>query len=175
MLKVGDIFWSAHYGMSEVTKTCPVCYGKRCVTLILGNDDKIELPCDYCRRGYEEPRGTKTEYEFTSGAEQETVDEVRIEETSKGRKVEYLTFDHHVVREDEAYATKEEAEERCKQLIAERMHDEATRAEHIKANQAKSYSWNAGYHMREAKREEESAARHRARAKLCKERTKEDA
>lgn len=171
-LKVGDTFWSAHYGMSEVTKICPVCYGNKRVILILGNGDEIELPCDYCRRGYDEPTGTKTEYELTSGAEQETVDEVRVEENLKGRKVEYLTLDHHVVREDEAYATKEEAEERCKQLMVERMHEEMTRAEYIKENQAKSYSWNAGYHLREAKREEESAARHRMRAKLCKERTR---
>ncbi len=169
MLKPGDAFWSASYGMIHVAKTCPVCYGKLCVTLILGNGDRIELPCDYCGRGWEGPKGVVYEYEMTPEVKIEVVQEVRVEERIDGKKIEYVTYDHHVVSEDMAYAIKEDAEKECALLIIQREHEETTRAEYIKKNLAKSYSWNAGYHLREAKREEESAVRHRAKAKLCKE------
>lgn len=51
--------------------------------------------------------------------------------------------------------------------------DQRTRAECIKKNVHKSFSWNASYHLREAKRHRKDALRHDEKAQLCKERVKE--
>jgi hypothetical protein len=53
--------------------------------------------------------------------------------------------------------------------------EQSTRAEYLKKNMNKKYSWNAGYHLKEAKRSEEQAAYHRKKAMLCKAKAKDDA
>ena len=173
MWKIGDRPWLASVGRKPVEKPCPVCYGKRQVTLIIGNDDSIVLPCQCCASGYQEPSGTVTEYEFLSDSEQLTISEIRTETTADGEKHDYLFYGNRYAHDGELWTTKEEALVECARKCAEIEHDENTRAENIKQNQARTYSWNAGYHLREAKREEKSAARHRKYAVICKQRARE--
>jgi hypothetical protein len=172
--KVGDRPWRAEVGNKQVAKPCPVCVGTKQVTLILGTGESCILPCEYCGKGYEGPRGEVQEYELFSGAVQVTVVEIRTSQTSLGEETEYIFGDHHVEKEDGLFSTREEAVAACAERCAKLDEEHRTRAEYIKKNQAKSYSWNAGYHLREAKQEEESAARHRERAILCKAKAKED-
>ena len=166
--QVGDRPWVIHIGQTLVSQPCPVCFGKCVVTLILGNGDSVELPCENCARGYEPPTGRVTEYVFSSGARQETIVEVETKQSPGGIAVEYRTVDHYCYKEEEVFTTEAEALVLCSQKCAKADEEQRTRAEYIKENVKKKYSWNAGYHLREAKREEESAARHRAKAKLCK-------
>jgi hypothetical protein len=99
---------------------------------------------------------------------------VETKQSPDSVEVEYRTVDHYCYKEDEVFSTETEALALCAQRCAKADEEQRTRAEYIKQNVKKKYSWNAGYHLREAKREEESAARHREKAKLCKERSKED-
>lgn len=46
---VGDKAWWAKYSRVPVKKTCPICYGKMRVTLILGNGNRVETDCSYCK------------------------------------------------------------------------------------------------------------------------------
>jgi len=66
MFKIGDVVYFASAGQRQVDIPCPVCFGKREVTLILGNGDSVELPCDYCGKGYDGPRGYVLEYEYAA-------------------------------------------------------------------------------------------------------------
>lgn len=171
---VGDRPWVIHIGQEQVSQLCPVCFGKCVVTLILGNGDSVELPCDNCARGYESPTGRVTEYVFSSGARQETIVQVETKQSPDSVEVEYRTVDHYCYKEDEVFYSEEDALALCAKKCAKAEEEQRTRAEYIKHNVNKKYSWNAGYHLREAKREEESAARHREKAKLCKAKAKEE-
>ena len=171
---VGDRPWLTHVGTEQVTKPCPVCATTKQVTLILGTGEQVILPCEYCGKGYEAPTGYKSEYEFSSRAEQSRIIEIRITQTDDVSTTEYLFFGHRLAKEAECFSTQDEALVECEKLCAKLHEEEMTKAVHIKKNQAKNYSWNAGYHLREAKREEESAASHRARAILCKAKAKEE-
>jgi hypothetical protein len=166
--KTGDCVWVAVAGVQQVSKECPVCFGKLSVTLTLGNGDGVVLPCQMCAPGYEPPRGFVLEYEYVAQAEVETIREVRTASDADGDRVEYLTFSSHLLKHGEAFDTQEEAMVSATEKSIRYAEEQRTRAEYLKGNQAKSYSWNAGYHMREAKRKEEDAARHRERAQLCK-------
>jgi hypothetical protein len=170
--KVGDKPWLSHAGIQEVKKECPICTGKLTVELILGNGDHVILPCDYCGKGWDGPRGFVIEREFIVGVEQLTISQIDTEATEDGEKIHYHFFGHRYAGEDDLCETKEGAEVKSSEWIAQNAIEESTRAEYLKHNQNKTYSWTAGYHLREAKREEESAARHRERAKLCKAKSK---
>ncbi len=73
----------------------------------------------------------------------------------------------------DVYATKEEAQIVANEKKAQRDKDQITRTESIKKDVQKSFSWNAHYHMRHAKKDRESAEYHDKMAVICKARIKE--
>ena len=169
---VGDKIWFAHCGHREVTKTCPICFGKKEVTLILGNGDTVITQCDYCGKGWEFSTGYIKEYEYVAEPEQFSITHIRSECSSEGEKHKYHSYHYHF-KDDVIFDTREEALIKCNEIVAQKEKDETTRAEYLKKNKYKSFSWNAGYHLREAKRNREEAERHEKLAKICKERSKE--
>ena len=172
---VGDQVWWARCGTRQVTKTCPVCFGKLKVTLILGNDDTVILPCDYCGKGYEGPRGTVEEYEYLAEPEQTAIITVNTHESADGEKLEYHTVGGYY-HDDGAdlYNTREDAVAICTEIVQRKTLEESTRVESLKKHLNKNYSWNAGYHMRYAARYERDALYHKEKAVLCKARAKEN-
>lgn len=172
--KIGDKVWVAIHEKRKVTKECPICFGKKMVTLILGNNDSVILPCAYCGRvGYDPPKGIITEYEFVTKAETRIIDKIEKTVDEKGEHVEYRSG-HYVLYPDKIYATKEEAEIKSKELCEEAKKEQETRAEYLKKDIKKSFSWNAGYHLRESKKHFSDAKYHMEKAVLCKERIKKE-
>ena len=169
---VGDQVWWARCGTRQVTKTCPVCFGKLTVCLILGDESKVVLPCDYCGKGYEGPRGTIEEYEYLAEAEQVTIPEVKVSETQTGETREYR-FRNSCPNQTDLFDARDEALLKCAETVAQKMLDESTRVESLKKYLNKNYSWNAGYHIRNAEKCERDAHYHREKAVLCKARAKE--
>jgi len=173
-LKVGDMAWIGTFENRESTIPCPICAGKLNVTLILGNGDSVILPCDYCGKGYGEPRGVIREYERIPRADVVVIDEVKVTKNSNGTKVEYATTNHSVFAEEELFASREKAIAYAHTLADEQMRKESTRAEYIKKDTNKTYSWNAGYHLCKAKQSHEQAEYHTRMAILCKAKAKID-
>ena len=170
--QVGDKVWWAKCGREGVTVPCPVCFGKREVTLILGNDDTVTLPCDYCGKGFRAPTGTVTEYKYIAEPQEVTITAIQTETNAKGSEHRYY-FDTFSLDNDVICETEEEAKAKCAEIAEKRRIDAETRAENIKHSQAKSYAWNAGYHMREAKRAEKAIEYHKKMAVICKARSKD--
>ncbi len=170
---VGDSVWWARCGVRELNVTCPVCFGKLQVTLILGDDSQVVLPCDYCGKGYEGPKGYTIEHEYVSGAERRTISAVNATHDETGVKREYRSHDNYILYAEDLFDTEAEAIERCKAKAEKLAEEQRTRAERIKANVNKTFSWNAGYHLREAKRKEREVIYHREKAAVCKARGKE--
>ena len=169
--KIGDSVWVARYLPGTPVKVpCSVCFEKRKVTLILGNDDRVELPCDYCGKGnLGVPTGHETEYQAMSKPELITITGVHTEATYEGEKVEYHQ-NCYVYHEDKVFATKEEALEKGEELKEAHIEEMKQRKDWLKKDVNKSFAWNAGYHLREAKRNEKDMEYHKKKAVLCKER-----
>lgn len=172
--KVGDTIWMSTNGNREVEKTCPVCFGKMRVTLILGNDDRVELPCDYCGKGWDGPKGYVTEYEYVTKAEPFIIGAIETTVTETGATYKYRECRGWSCDTDRLFATEAEALDDSQKRKAAYDVEQQTRAEYIKEKTNKSYSWNAGYHMRTAKRHRSDAEYHESRAMICKARAKED-
>lgn len=168
---VGDKTWWARCGRREVKIPCPVCFGKCFVTLILGNDDKVVLPCDYCGRGYEAPKGTVSEHEWIAQPELVTVTRVDTRVTLEGEEREYF-FGHFRLEAEVLFDTEEAARVKCEEIAKQEEVNQSSRAEAVKKDKHKTFSWNAGYHIRNAKKLREEAERHDRLAQICKARDK---
>ena len=170
--KVGDTVWFAKCNWESVQKICPICFGKKVVTLILGNEDHVILPCRGCAPGFESPKGYITEYEYVVGPEIVVISGMTVEMNYDKEVVSYRSC-HGLYNDKDLYVTEEEARVRANEKKAQLDIDQTTRAEYIKKDVQKGFSWNAHYHMGHAKKDRESALRHDEQAKLCKERIKE--
>ena len=168
-LALGTVVWIGRYSpYCEVTKTCPVCFGKLVVHVILGDGTDIETPCDYCGKGFNGPMGTVIENEPLAYADCGVITSVTV--SNEG--VVYSTGEHGHCAAHEVFLTRAEALAFAEKTGAEeRKRWEAT-AEYLKDRNTKSYSWAVGYHLREAKRCRKEADRHEEKAKICKERSR---
>jgi len=171
-IKIGDKVWHACCGTKQIKVECPICYGKLAVTLILGNGDKVELPCDYCGKGYGYPQGVVTEWEYIAEPEQREITNIRCEITGTGEKREYLSG-HYILYPDIIFPTREDALGKCEEIKKKLEHEQETQAKHIKGNVNKTYSWNAGYHMRIVKKAKIDIEYHSKKAIICKSKAKE--
>jgi len=169
---IGDVVYNARCQWVSKQTLCPVCFGKCKVTLILGNDDSVILPCDYCRHGFDNPTGYVGEYDYVVEAELVTITDIKIEISSDGEKYQYISRYYHYDTEN-LFLDKEEALARAKELKKLLDEEQQTRVAWIKHDKLKSFSWNAGYHLREAKRNRKDAEYHDQKAILCKQRSKE--
>ena len=176
--KIGDTAWVARFDSNaNIQVPCSICDGHKKVTLILGNGDKVELPCDYCGHGYGPPTGYETEYRPLSKPEAIFICGANINVTSDGEKIEYWVGSescHSVYQDENVFTTYEEALAKGEELKMKWLKDQQTRADLIKAHVRKSFPWNAGYHLREVKRMEKQIAYHKEKAVLCKERGRGD-
>lgn len=175
---IGDSIWVVNCGQSLIKKICPICFGELKVTLILGDKSEVVLPCEYCGKGYEGPLGYVEEWEYTQGAERKIITGIEIQQEREGETREYKVHissgSSWIYSEAQAFETEAEALEVSKATALKALEDQTTRAEHIKKHENRNYSWNAGYHIREAKRGRESAERHDKMAIICKARSREE-
>lgn len=147
---IGEKVWWATCENKQVRIDCPICFGKKEVTLILGNEQHIKTDCDYCVSGFEPPKGFTMEYQRVSGVQEVAITGKEVVENEQGRKVEYR-YQNYILDNQNCFLTKEEAENRVSELIKEYEQYEADRNIHrIKSNQSK-YSWKIGYYKKKLK------------------------
>ena len=172
LYNVGDHVWWAHCGMEKVLQTCPVCAGKLTVTLILGSGEHVVLPCEYCRRGYEASRGFVDGYEYHAVVERVVIESYRSQAGADGETRDYFTRGCYVLYRSDIFDTEEEARERVAQIVAAKNESELKQGRCRKDHSSRSYAWNAGFHMREAKKARAEAERHEGLAVICKDRSR---
>lgn len=179
--KIGDTAWFAKYAMELLTLPCPVCFTKREVTLILGNGDEVKLPCNNCAPGYTPPSGYVKEFEYVCAAVPVYISGLVTETDSAGMETtEYRSrvagehgFYDMTYKEECLYPDEATAKTAAIELKVRAEREQETRSECIKKNNLKSFSWNAGYHLREAARNEKQMEYHRKMAVICRQRAKD--
>lgn len=169
---IGETVYLATCDYIQMQITCPICYGKRKVILITGNDDQVELPCSYCMRGYDGPFGYVHEYDYVVKGESFTITQIDIEVSCEGEKCRYYSGTHYA-SDEELFATKEEALAAAVAIKAILDEQQRTRTEYIKKDKLKSFAWNAGYHLRAAKEHRKMVEYHDGMAVICKAKGKE--
>ena len=170
---IGDRVFYARCNQQEIEVPCLVCYGKLSVILTLGNGDEITLPCGYCGHGYQAPRGYIKEYDYKIVAELVIITGIETRKDQNGEEIKYK-YNNYIFDEDRLFANQTEALEKAKEIKAKYDEEQKTKSEYLKKDAKKSFAWNAGYHLREAKNHRKQAEYHDTKAVLCKAKTKNE-
>lgn len=162
--KIGDKVWWAHCGTREVQHACPICFGKKKVTLILGDDSEVECECDFCGKGYQHAIGYVIEHDWVAEPKQITIDGISIDHYGDKRTIRYSYLNYCLYDED-VFDTEEEAKIQCDKKTTE--HNENVRKNLYSRAQSshKSYSWSVGYSKREIKEAQRRIEWHQAKIK----------
>jgi len=162
---IGDKVWVAFSGQFSTWITCPHCFGKKFLTVILGDDSRVTIDCAGCQLGYDPPMGSIQEYQFQAKVQEFTIERVEIANGAP----KYNYYD-----EENVFATKEEAEARAEGFREAHERDEKNRLERLKENQKRNWAWNATYHRRELKEALRKVEYHTAKLNVAKAHVKEE-
>lgn len=160
---IGDTMFRACAGQRESRITCPDCYGKKYLTVILGNGENVTVDCECYRPGYGQYAGTVSSCDFATEVFEETVNSISAAPAE---------YNHHP--ENECFKTREEAEIKAAQLLKEYQEGEKNRLLFLKENASRSWAWNASYHRRELKRAQRQVEHHTTKLDVAKSHMKEE-
>lgn len=139
---IGDKAWVAWFGNhTEAWITCPHCFGKKFLTVIMGDDSQITIDCECCKEGYNGCRGKIVEYQFVANAYEITIESVELRDG---------VYRYNSNEENLVFKTKEEAEKRAEEFRAENEANEKSRMLH-KKDTNRTWAWNASHHRKRLK------------------------
>jgi hypothetical protein len=159
---LGDRVFVVRQGQTEKYATCPDCAGKCYLTVIMGDDSRVTIPCTGCQRGYNNPSGSVRYYEYAAEIEVGTIGAVKIDGDTFEYEVPASGGSYWCKKESEVFATIEEAREAGKILIAEHNQQEIDNIKK-KLKDHHSWAWHATYHRKCIKQAQEEIARHSTR------------
>jgi hypothetical protein len=174
MFNIGDKVYVPKYGTQEVFVTCPHCFGKKYLTVILGDESKVTIDCECCREGYEH-KGKISIWKWGASAEQIPIDGIdsHLENNGKTRTRYHEGTGGCYRLHDEVFATYEEALDFAKGKVAEHDLTEKEEIENKKIYATKTWARNVAYHRDCIKRYEHDLAYHKARLAVAEEKAKE--
>jgi len=153
---IGDKVWVASRKSTQESIECPECFGKKYLTVILGDDSKVTIDCAGCSVGYDPSKGYILYHKLVHDVFFVAI--VRVEITP-GR-VKYY-FDDYIAGDDIVFDTKEEARVKAK-LLAEEWNKAELEKVHRKEKNNRTWSWHVHYYrkkIRDAEKDIECSQR----------------
>jgi len=164
---IGDRVWYAGREGIEERVICPECFGKKYLTVILGDDSKVTIDCAGCGGGYQPPKGYVTYYEQSVKVEEVIIYKVEIESNSVRYGFNKFDGRHYIVDDTEIRSTKKMAEIRAKELAEEWNEKELARI-HQKKKNNHTWSWHVHYYRRQIREAERTIEYAKARLDAAK-------
>lgn len=146
------------HSCAQKTITCPICEGKKFVTLILGTGEHVPMECQGCGTGFREPQGTVNTWAPASG-----IRELRI----TGISIENDVFRYQVgfenLKSGDLFTSRVLAESRRAELAIEAEAQAQRDFESQFKSKRNGHGWSVRYHREEIVRLERSLAWHRSK------------
>jgi hypothetical protein len=155
---IGATVYHAQTQWREFSQGCPSCFGKKKLTIIMGDGTQHEIDCVECQVGYDPPRG----YVMTRDNSTDVMERQVCEVTESNDGFEYLLDNHYVGRQDTVFATREEAEAKAQEMCKERDEEERQKMAR-KERPEHSWAWNVSYHRRCIRDARKTLAYHEAK------------
>lgn len=157
---LGDtVYWvysSNHYSKKI---PCPICFGKKHVQVILGDDSIVKSECGYCSHGLDRATGTATTWEPYAQIRSGEIDGI---ENYQGWTYKAGGSTH---KEHELFSSEEEATPKYKDELLNVQKQAKHFFEESFVNATKEQMWSAGYHRECIKRAQQTIEWHEGR--LC--------
>ena len=164
---IGDKVWFAKCDSIPEQITCDACAGKKYLTVIMGNGDRVDIDCATCQSGYDPPKGYNLLLRQKAESVLTTITAINIQKN----EIEYTTSEGYR-SVNRIFKTESEADKRAAELGAEYEADQLDKLKNKKEYDKRTWSWNAGYHRREIKELERRLEYHRAKLEAAKQHMK---
>ena len=145
---INDKVWHASRKSTQEQVVCPECFGKKYLTVILGDGSQVTIDCAGCSLGFDPPKGYVIYYKQDIDVKQVIIDGMRIERDYVEYEINKTSCSCNIVKSSHLFATKEEAEVRAKEL-AEEWNKEQLAKIHRKEKNNRTWSWHVHYHRRQ--------------------------
>ncbi len=153
---------SCNYGLAV---PCEMCFGKRKVTVILGNEERVESACGYCSHGIDSPSGQSKTWQPNASIGFGPIKGIR-----QGSEGWVYEIGYHTLNQDELFISREEAEP----VMERRLEEERARRKLWERdsfiNATKKQIWSVGYHRSQIADHKRRMAWHEMRLCMIKER-----
>lgn len=143
---LGEELWSIGNGIRTEHITCPECAGTKVLTLIKGNGEHVELDCGYCGTGYDRASGVvpRTIYEHRpTPFIPRRLDMCGGEFTYSESPPDANGYSYEYAKN--LYKSREECEEACAKLNAERAKNDERQALLNLQHRRRTLSHSASY------------------------------
>ena len=158
--ELGETVFIARHERDERLVTCPDCQGKKCITVIMGDDTSHSINCSLCApNGYEGPTGFVTAWDYRTTVQELKVEKIESKISEDGVKYEYQSH-HWILRHDNTFRDKAEAEARGDELIKEHAAKDAAQLER-KQKDHRSWAWHVRYYRDLIRKGEKDLVRYR--------------
>lgn len=145
---IGDEVWYANRTSVSEKITCPECFGKKYLTVILGDGSQVTIDCAGCASGFEDPKGYVTYYKQDIEVRLITIDRVEINPDYVEYAFDKFGCGCHIAKDKDLFLTKEGAEVRAKELADEWNKEELAKL-HRKEKNHRDWSWHVHYYRRQ--------------------------
>jgi|ERR1039458_3737420 hypothetical protein len=161
MLALGDSKWIAKAAQhSKVSVPCPDCFGKKFLTVTLGDDSQVTIDCSTCASGFESPRGYVLIDHYEPDAERVTIRSIELESIDNQPVYSGETF--YRLLESELFEHYSEALARAV-IKARLLAVEAEARFQRKEKDTHTWAWNVTYHRRSLKEAQRQLDYHTAK------------
>jgi hypothetical protein len=137
-----------------------MCFGKRKVTVVLGNGVNVETECDHCKQGVEPPSGFSKTWEPKSQIHFGVIKGIR--DTSEGWRYD---IGYESVQDHEVFTSREAAVPLMERRLVEETERRAAFERDNFVTATKKQLWSAHYHRARIADAERTMAWHKMR--LC--------
>jgi hypothetical protein len=157
MFNIGDKVYTARVEYRAKSITCPDCFGKARLTVILGDGEQVQVDCTQCSHGYDGSTGRINSYDYFPEVNERIITGITI----KNDGIEYYCSSW-IIDGEKVFATREEAEKMAIVLTRE---DEGRELKKLmsKHKDTRSWAWNATYHRGCIRQAEKDLAYHKAK------------
>lgn len=168
--QIGEMVYFVKLGSREYWIPCPDCFGKRALTVIMGDGSEVSIACAGCDAGlFEPPRGVVKRYQATATVAVGPVYEI----TSKGGKIAYAVgYSSGYWHPDDIFATAEEAGLALEAAVKTQQDQEQANFDR-REKPTRTWSWNAHYHRARIRDAEKELAYHKSKLAVAKAKAKE--
>lgn len=157
--QIGDQVWRAATLTRPVQYTCLECAGAGFITVILGDQTRVTIQCECCKRGHLGSDGTHQKFSHYEAAEVGTIGGVEVDGDSFEYRIPSGTGGSWCMKEADLFLDEASASVRAQELAAERTRMESE-LRCRKYKEDRSWAWNVKYHRDAIRRAQDDIARH---------------
>jgi len=171
---IGDKVWYAHFESITRSAICPECMGDRYLTVIMGDDSRVTIPCAGCSSGYDQPTGYVSYWESAPMVHQTTIDGMEVSKEKVKYKIETSSYSWRILHPEDVFDTSDEAAIRAKE-----MSDEYNKKQLDKLNKKdfqhrhRTWAWHVHYYRREIREAKKTIEFAEKKLSAAKEKAKE--